>query len=189
MKRTCDALAIHYFTKHDPVRAKQWSHYSEDEMLHDAEFFVRDLERIGVSAEEIYSTKPLFSTKLLIGYYQFGLEYEGTPLALISSVYFVEYTTAKTQPGWLDNLEKVMGQENVRGARGHVTLDLHEDHEDFVWSVLASLVKTPEDEERVLEHIANIGRLYTAYFIELHNVTIAKREQPSVTEMAEALAL
>src|SRR5713226_9570449 len=36
LKRVVDAYAIRYFVKHDPVRAKAWAHYIEDEMLHDA---------------------------------------------------------------------------------------------------------------------------------------------------------
>ncbi|HXZ01338.1 MAG TPA: hypothetical protein VEI03_15170 [Stellaceae bacterium] len=191
MKRTCDALAIRYFTKRDPVRAKLWSKYSEDEMLHDAEFFVHDLARIGVTKEEIYSTEPLLSTKLLIGYYQWGLEFEESPLALITSVYFVEYTTAKTQPKWLDNLENALGKDKVRGARGHVDLDLHEDHDDFVWDVLASLVKTPDDEARMLEHLRNIGKLYVAFFVELYRLTgkAEKKAAPELLGLSEALAM
>jgi hypothetical protein len=188
MKRTCDALAIRYFTKRDPYMAKEWSKYTEDEMLHDAQFFLRDLELIGVSPEEVYSTEPMISTKLLIGYYQYGLEYEESPLALISSVYFVEYTTARTQPGWLDHLEKILGKDKVRGARAHVNLDLKEDHDDFVWRVLASMVNNQEDERRVLDHIRNVGMLYAAFFMELHKLTIEKRNPASFLEQAQLLA-
>lgn len=178
LKRTVDALALRYFTKHDPVQAKAWAKYTEDEMLHDQEFFVKDLEAIGVSQDEIYSQEPLVATKLLMGYLLYDLEYKDSPLALISSVYFVEYTTVKTQPQWLDNLAKILGKDKVSGARGHVNLDLKDDHDDFVWDVLVSLIKTPKDEEKVLEHIRDIGRLYVAYFMELHQqVVIGKTEE------------
>ncbi|MEH2082228.1 MAG: hypothetical protein V7K89_20285 [Nostoc sp.] len=172
LKRTVDALAIRYFTKHDPVQAKAWAKYTEEEMLHDTEFFVRDLEAVGVSKDAIYSQQPMLSTKLLMGYLLFDIEYKDSPMALISSVYFVEYTTVKTQPQWLDNLAKILGKDKIIGARGHVNLDLKDDHDDFVWDVLVSLIKTPEDEEKVLEHIRNVGRLYVAYFMELHQQLI-----------------
>src|SRR5436853_2483615 len=74
MKRTVDALAIRYFTKRDPVRAKAWARYTDEEMLHDA-FFVKDLASVGVSKEEIYSTEPLLATKLMMGYLLYGVEY------------------------------------------------------------------------------------------------------------------
>lgn len=191
MKRTCDALAIRYFTKKDPIRAKQWSHYADDEMLHDTQFFAKDLEQLGVSLEEIYATEPLFTTKLLTGYYQWGLEFEESPLVLITSVYFVEYTTAKTQPSWLDNVEQSLGKKGVRGARGHVNLDVNDSHDDFVWSVLASLIKTPEDEQRMLEHMRNIGKLWVAFFVELYHLTVNKDESKpeNIMSTAEGLRL
>ncbi|MEV5448097.1 hypothetical protein AB0N23_37190, partial [Streptomyces sp. NPDC052644] len=49
MKRWIDALTIHYFTKHNPVLAKKWCAYTEDEMLHDS-MFAKDLERVGAPA-------------------------------------------------------------------------------------------------------------------------------------------
>jgi pyrroloquinoline quinone (PQQ) biosynthesis protein C len=140
-------------------------------MLHDA-WFAADLRKVGVTNEEIYSTEPFLATKLLTGYLQYGMEYEGTPLALLTSVYFVEYTTTKTQPDWLDNLEKHLGEENLRGARRHVGTDLDDEHADFVWRVLESLVSTPEDEERVLAHIRNVANLWVAYFIELYRSVV-----------------
>lgn len=170
-KRTIDALAIHYFTKRDPIRGAEWAHYVEDEMLHDA-WFAADLQRVGVSREEIYATEPMLSTKLLTGYLQYGMEFEGTPLALLCSVYFVEYTTTETQPSWIENLSKVLGEEKVKGARRHVGTDLEDKHADFVWGVLASLIHDADDERKVLQHMRNVANLWVAYFIELYNATV-----------------
>jgi hypothetical protein len=174
-KRTVDALAIGYFTKVDPVAAKAWAHYTDDEMLHDV-LFAADLKKVGVLDEEIYSTEPFLSTKLLTGYLQYGLEYEGTPLALIASVYFVEYTTTRTQPDWLDNLEKSLGKEKVRGQRAHVGTDLTDQHDDFVWGVLESLIKEPADEQKLMRHIGDVYRLWQMYFTELYQATAGSDE-------------
>lgn len=170
-KRTIDALAIKFFTKNDPVQAKAWAHYTDDEMLHDR-LFAADLAKVGVETEEIYSTEPLLSTKLLTGYLQYGMEFEDSPLALITSVYFVEYVTTRTQPDWLDNLEKTLGTDNVKGARAHVNTDLDDDHDDFVWRVLSTLIKTPADENKVIEHLHHIYWLWKLYFVELHLRTV-----------------
>lgn len=172
-KRTIDALAIKYFTKYDPARGAAWAHYVEDEMLHDA-WFAADLAKVGVSPEEIYSTEPFVATKLLTGYLQYGMEFEGTPLALLCSVYFVEYTTTETQPSWLDNIEKVLGQDKVAGARQHVGTDLDDKHADFVWEVLSSLVRSPQDEAKVIDHIRNVANLWVAYFLELHRSIVGQ---------------
>jgi hypothetical protein len=176
-KRTIDGLAIQYFTKRDPVRGAAWAHYVEDEMLHDA-WFAADLAKVGVSSEEVYGTEPFLATKLLTGYLQYGMEFEGTPLALLCSVYFVEYTTTKTQPSWLDNLEKVLGPDKVAGARRHVGTDLEDEHADFVWGVLSSLVRSPADEEKVIVHMREVANLWVAYFFELHRAVVEQAPSP-----------
>lgn len=170
-KRTIDALALRYFTKVDPVTAKAWAHYTDDEMLHDR-LFAADLEKVGVSVEQIYSTEPLLATKLLTGYLQYGIEYDGTPLALITSVYFVEYVTTRTQPDWLDNLEKRLGKEKVKGQRAHVGTDLGDHHDDFVWGVLASLLTDEAAETRMFEHFRDVYQLWKMYFVELHDLVV-----------------
>lgn len=180
-KRTVDALAIRWFTKHDPVRAKAWAHYTDDEMLHDR-MFVRDLQAVGMSEEEIYGTEPFLATRLMMGYLLHGQEYDETPLALISSVYFVEYTTTRTQPQWLDNLERVLGKDKVKGARAHANIDLDDKHDDFVWDVLQSLVHSPADERMVLRHMEEIYRLYAMYFDELYHAVVVPREERSAAE-------
>jgi hypothetical protein len=170
-KRTVDALAIRYFTKCDPVTAKAWAHYTDDEMLHDV-LFAADLAKVGVEKDEIYSTEPMLSTKLLTGYLQYGIEYDGNPLALIASVYFVEYVTTRTQPHWLENLEKSLGRDKIKGQRAHVGTDLDDHHDDFVWQVLESLMPSEESEQRVLLHLQDIGRLWSMYFLELYQLTV-----------------
>ncbi|MFF7633619.1 hypothetical protein ACFZB9_10775 [Kitasatospora sp. NPDC008050] len=170
-KRTIDALAIKYFTKVDPVQAKAWAHYTDDEMLHDR-LFAADLAKVGVGKEEIYSTEPLLSTKLLTGYLQYGMEFEDSPLALITSVYFVEYVTTRTQPDWLDNLESVLGEDSVKGARAHVNTDLDDDHDDFVWRVLSTLLPDEAAERKVIEHLHHVYWLWKLYFVELHQITV-----------------
>ncbi|MCZ1012808.1 hypothetical protein [Streptomyces noursei] len=178
-KRTVDALAIKYFTKVDPVQAKAWAHYTDDEMLHDR-LFAADLAKVGVTKDQIYSTEPLLSTKLLTGYLQFGMEFEDSPLALITSVYFVEYVTTRTQPEWLDNLGTVLGEENVKGARAHVNTDLDDDHDDFVWRVLSTLVKSEADEQKVIEHLNHIYWLWKLYFVELHQLTVIGKSDAQI---------
>lgn len=172
-KRTIDAYAIHYFTKRDPIRGAQWAKYVEDEMLHDA-WFAADLAKVNVTMEEIYATEPFLSTKLLTGYLQYGMEFEGTPLALLCSVYFVEFVTTETQPAWIANLEKQLGVNKLNGARKHVGTDLDDEHVSFVWSVLASLINSSEDEERAIQHVRNVASLWAAYFQELYRTVVTK---------------
>lgn len=171
MKRWIDALTIHYFTKHNPVLAKKWCAYTEDEMLHDS-MFAKDLERVGVSKEEIYSTEPMFTTKLLQGYFYYGIEHEGRPLASLSSSYFIENVSLMTQPKWIANVEDALGAGMAKGQQAHVDHDLEDDHTDFVWNVLMTFVETEDDKRRIVEHITNVYKLFCAFYLELYQRTV-----------------
>jgi hypothetical protein len=171
MKRWIDALTIHYFTKHNPVLAKKWCAYTEDEMLHDS-MFAKDLERVGVSRDEIYANEPLFTTKLLQGYFYYGLEHEGRPLASLSSSYFIENVSLMTQPNWIKNVERVLGPHVAKGQQAHVDHDLEDDHTDFVWNVLMTFVTTEDDKRRVVDHITNVYTLFSAFYTELYHRTV-----------------
>jgi hypothetical protein len=173
MKRTIDGHTITYFTKKDPVLAKKWCQYTDDEMLHDR-MFASDLERVGVSRDEIYSKEPLLATKLLQGYFYYGLEHEGRPLASLSSSYFIELTSQKTQPKWLDHLEKVLGADKIKGQRAHVNHDADDDHVDFVWDVLSTFIKDEKDEAQLFTHLDSVYTLFRMYFTELYELTAKK---------------
>jgi len=171
LRRVIDALVVHHFAKNDPRLAKQWAGYTEEEMLHDA-LFVKDLERLGVSREYIYSQEPFLATKLLQGYLYYVLENEG-PLGVICYSYSIEYSSRKMQPQWISNLESLLGKEQLHGARTHVDYDVGEDHSQFVWNFLMSTAKMPTDEVRIYRHIETVFGLLCAYFQELSQATIA----------------
>lgn len=187
-KRIIDALVIHYFTKTDLRLAKMWAHYAEDEMLH-GEMFAKDIEKLsGLSLDNIYRDfEPMFATKLLNGYFYYTLEHEG-PLAAITSAYFLEYTTRKTQPIWLDNLEKVFGKENLKGARAHVNHDINDNHSDFVWKIIISLTTENSQKERFHYHLENIFALFIGYFTELYESTINKENTSKVSTVKNIIA-
>ena len=183
-KRMIDALVIHYFTKHNPTLAKAWAHYIEDEMLH-GKLFARDIQKLsGLSLDDIYEQyQPLFSTQLLNGYFYYTLEHEG-PLAAITSAYFLEYTTRKTQPEWLDNLERIFGKENLKGARAHVEHDIRDNHNDFVWEVLSALIVNEKVEACFFTHLHRIYGLFAAYFLDVHQQTLGKAMPDKATHVA-----
>lgn len=185
MKRWIDGLTIHYFTKHDPVLAKKWCSYTEDEMLHDS-MFAKDLERVGLTKSEIYAHEPLFTTKLLQGYFYYGLEHEGRPLASLSSSYFIENVSLMTQPDWIKNIESVFGKGMAKGQQAHVNHDLEDDHTDFVWDVLMTFVETDDDKRRVRDHITNVYKLFCAFYLELYYQTIGQESDSG--EVTKVLA-
>jgi len=185
LKRVIDALTVHYFTKTDPVLAKKWAGYTEDEMLHDS-LFATDLERIGVSKEEIYSTDPLLSTKLLQGYFYYGLEHEGRPLASLCSAYLIESLANKTQPKWISNIERNFGDGAAKGQFAHASNDIADEHIDFVWSVLSTFANTEADRRRIRDHFVNIAVLFEAFYTEMATKFLDRQEnhEPIVDTIA-----
>jgi len=166
----------------DPVLCKQWGLYAADEGLH-GRMFARDLHTIGVSDEEIYATPPLFSTELLSGWLYHTLE-QGDPLAVLASAYYVESVSDKTQPAWLENIERHIGEKATRGSRAHLSLDEKESHVDLAWNMCMRLVKTPEDEKRFLDHVLKLHSLLSAYVVEILELTVVQKDAAAAQSAA-----
>lgn len=186
MMRRINPLACVRVAADDPVLCKQWGLYAADEGLH-GRLFAKDLHAVGVTDEEIYSTRPLFATELLAGYLYQTLADEG-PLGVISSAYYVETVSGWTQPAWLDGMEAHVGREATRGARAHLTLDEKEGHIDLAWNMCMSLVKTPADEERFKAHLVKLHSLFVAYVIEVSQVVAGKSRNEAALSAAPAAA-
>ena len=168
LARIADSKVIQLFARTDPFAAQKWAKYAEEEMLHDR-LFLKDMKKLGASEEAVYGTEPFLATKLLQGYLYYTIEHEG-PRGLLTKAYFLEYTTKKTQAAWNRNIERALGEEAVKGAVAHLNYDLVEDHSTGVWNVLMTVVKTKEDEARVLGHLEVYHGLFLAYFNELGGV-------------------
>lgn len=160
----------------DPILCKQWGLYAADEGLH-GRLFAKDLHVLGVTDEEIYTTKRLFATELLAGYLYQTLADEG-PLGVIASAYYVETVSGWTQPAWLDGMEEFVGHDATRGARAHLALDDREGHIDLAWNMCMRLVKTPADEERFKQHVVRLHSLFVAYVLEVSRL-VALKDKPS----------
>ena len=187
-KRIIDSLVIHYFAKTNSMLAKKWANYTDDEMMH-GQMFAKDLERAGyATVEEVFRSSPMLSTKLLNGYFMWTLEHEG-PLASLASAYYLEYTGLKTQPSWVDNLEKVKGQDNLKGARQHINHDLEEDHSSFVWNVLYESMGPEPDEDKLFEHLSALYGLLAGYGVELYQTTILGKDVYDANSLVPAASV
>lgn len=170
LMRRVNPMACTAVASIDPVLCKQWGLYAADEGLH-GRLFAKDLHTIGIADETIYKTKPLFATELLSGYLLHTLKNDGA-MAVLASAYYVESVAERTQPGWLDNIERHLGVEATRGSRAHLRVDEKQNHVDLAWNMCMRLVETPEDEERFVEHVVKLHGLLSAYVVEVLNVTI-----------------
>jgi len=170
LMRSINPLVCAKVASSDPVLCKQWGLYAADEGLH-GRMFARDAHSVGVTDEEIYSTPPLFSTELLAGYLYYTLEQEDA-LAVLASAYYVESVSEKTQPSWLENIERHIGEKSTRGSRTHLNLDEKESHADLAWNMCMRMVKGLEDERRFVNYVLKLHSLLSAYVVEVLELTI-----------------
>ncbi len=174
MMRAVNPLVCAKIAAIDPILCKQWGLYAADEGLH-GRMFARDLHAIDIADEEIYSTPPLFSTELLSGYLYHTLAQEDA-LAVLASAYYVESISKKTQPVWLNNIEKHIGEKCTRGSRAHLNLDEKEGHIDLAWNMCMRLISTPEDEKRFVGYVLKLHSLLSAYVVEVMELTVMQKK-------------
>jgi hypothetical protein len=161
LARIADTKVIQHFARTNPFAAQKWCRYTEQEMLQDR-LFLEDLRAIGVDAEAVYGADPLLATKLLQGYLYYTIEHEG-PSGILSKSYFVEYMTRKAHELW----SAVRRVEGEPAAEVHLLHQLEVDLSALVWNVLMSVVKSADEEARVLRHLEVYCGLFIAYFREL----------------------
>lgn len=185
LARIADSKVIQHFTRTNPFAAQKWCKYTQETMLHDR-LFLKDLKHLGVDEQAVYGSDPLLATQLLQGYLYYTIEHEG-PRGLLAKAYFVEYITRKTQTVWNDNVKRALGEQAIRGAEDHLDYHLEDDHAGEVWNVLMSLVKTGDDEARVLQHLEVYYGLFVAYFNELATTTKVDVSPPPVDPAGTAV--
>lgn len=179
LKRAIDPLISNYWATRDPQLCKEWGMYGAEEGRHDR-MFAGDLQKVGMTDDEMYAIKPTFATELLNGYFYYTLATEG-PLAAMISGFYLEYIAGKTQPDWLDIMEQHVGSDKTKGARAHLALDDDDDHVDMVWNLIMRTIKNEADEERFVNHLIKINALFVSYFVEMYTSTMlakAGKEDP-----------
>jgi hypothetical protein len=182
LKRAVDPLIANYWADKHPRLCNEWGLYGAEEGLH-TEMFAKDLIRFGMTQEEIYSTKPTFATELLNGYFYYTMEVED-PLAAMVSGFYLETVASRTQPGWLDSIERHIGDKMTKG---HLKLDEVDEHADMVWNMINRVIETEEDKERFLGHLYKINALFIAYFVELSMMMQGDVDQVKVASVATSL--
>lgn len=192
LRRPVDPQIASYWATRDPQLCKEWALYGAEEGRHDR-MFAGDMLKAGMTEEEIYSTRPTFATELLTGYFYYTMATEG-PLAAMIYGFYLEYIATKTQPEWLAVIEEHVGPKKTKGARAHIAFDIDDQHTEMVWNMTMRAVQTPEDEERMIEHLIKFNSLFLAYFVEVYTSTVLKKsgapvDASALTEAAPVAAV
>ncbi|MFJ8627129.1 iron-containing redox enzyme family protein [Kitasatospora sp. NPDC093550] len=166
LMRTAQANALHKITRINAEAAQLYAAYQDEEMLHDT-LFVKDAEKVGISAEEIFATEPNFNTRLLAGYLYFVAEHE-KPLGVICYSYLVEYTTQKITPKQIKAMSESLGKDMIVGQASHLNTDLVEDHTQDMWDILSLFIESEQDIVDIKRYLAEIQELLKMFFVDLY---------------------
>lgn len=166
LSRTVQCNTLHKISRVNAKAAKLYAAYQDDEMLHDA-LFMRDAEKVGITARQILETEPNFYTRLLIGYLYFVAEHE-KPLGVICYSYLVEYTTRKITPKQIEAMTTSLGKDMIAGQVAHLKTDIREDHTEDMWDLLSLLIESDQDIIDIKRYMTEIQELLAKFFIDLY---------------------
>ena len=140
--------------------------YLAEEFGHD-DMFLADLQRFGISRQEVDQARPFHATELLIGYMYYAIDHEG-PLATMVWNWFVEWYSDRYNLVITRAAAQRFGDEKVRGSMRHLDIDDSEDHVGLMFKTIEQAMQSPADGERVKRYLTNFVRLVAEYFQELH---------------------
>lgn len=168
--RVAESKALAEIAKISPEAAQIWANYEREEMIHD-ELFVRDFEAAGGTRDELYSTEPYLSTKLLAGFFSYLLDHEG-PLGVVAYSYLVETVNVKLDPKRVESLKKSLGSHLVKGYEAHNHTDENDDHPGEVWGALRYLLRSEADIKALYGYLDQNQRILAQYFEEIYRDTV-----------------
>ncbi|CAO5154594.1 Iron-containing redox enzyme family protein [Frankia sp. AiPs1] len=166
LMRTAQSYALHKITGVNAEAAKLYAAYQDEEMLHDV-LFMKDAEKVGLSAQDIFATEPNLYTRLLAGYLYFVAEHEKV-LGVICYSYLVEYTTQKITPKQIKAMSTSLGKDMIVGQAAHLNTDLVEDHTQDMWDILSLFVESEQDIVDIKRYFDEIQELLRQFFVDLY---------------------
>lgn len=176
--RVVESKAIAEIAKQSPEAAQIWANYEMEEMLHD-ELFIQDLEKAGVSREELLNTEPYLSTKLLVGFFSYLLDHEG-PLGVLAYSYLVEYVNVKMEPKKIDAMKKSIGVAQIGGQIAHSYTDTNDDHPGEVWNAIRYIIKNEQDIASLKKYLQEQQEILAMYFREIYADLVDSAQNESV---------
>ena len=182
LKRAVDPLIANYWSTRDDDLCREWGLYGAEEGLH-TKLFSKDLEKLGMTREEVSDTPPTFATELLNGYFYYTMQVED-PLASMVSGFYLETVADRTQPRWLDSIEQHLDHGMTKGQRAHLAIDETDEHAEMVWNMINRRINSQEDRDRFKQHLVKINALFTAYFVEMTMMMVGKVDPVLVTTTA-----
>jgi hypothetical protein len=165
-----DAYGLYKIGYKDNKLAATLARYLAEEYGHEG-MFLRDLERFGLSKDQVDATRVFPATEKLIGYLYFAINQHG-PLPTMIWNWFVEWYSDRYNGVITDHAAEVFGSEMVRGSHAHIAYDESHNHDDLMWSAVERAISGWGDYETAENYLVNFIDLIGDYFRELYEGTV-----------------
>lgn len=172
-----DSMAFTQIIAINYEAARVWGEYTVEEMGHDR-LFLADLEKHGITREDIKSRPILKSTQNILNYLKKNIVEVGPSAALIYSIY-LEWNSEMDAAKTVELASKKFGPKFVKGSKAHLHIDEKDDHLEMVIKVL-NAVTDDSSEVLITRLLEDYGRLFREYYTELYEVAIANKETCAV---------
>lgn len=167
-----DTYALFKVGSKDDTLAAGLAKYLAEEFGHEG-MFRRDLEKFGISADELNSTSVFPATSKLMGYLRISAEREGpAPTSLWN--WFVEWYSDHYNQTITTKAAQTYGGESVRGSQAHIDFDDTHNHDDLMWRIVSRAIKNWSSEGKALRYLDLYVDMVGDYFQELYESTVAR---------------
>lgn len=165
-----DAFALYKIGFKDNHLAQILAQYLAEEYGHEG-LFLRDIQKFGLTAEQVDGINPLHSTDKLIGYLYLSIERDG-PLPTMVWNWFVEWYSDNYNKTITEAAGHAFGHESVKGSLGHIQYDESHDHDDLMWGAVERAIDGWGGYDKAETYLRNFIGLIGDYFDELYAETV-----------------
>ncbi|MEV6672289.1 hypothetical protein [Streptomyces sp. NPDC051162] len=172
-----DSYALYKVGSQDDQLAAKLARYLAEEFGHE-NMFTRDLQKFGLTIEQLDATPVLVSTAKLMGYLRLEADHAGPAPTTIWD-WFVEWYSDRYNPVITDKAAEEFGKEYVHGTQAHIAFDEQHDHDELMFRTVSRAVENFSTPEKAEVYLTTFIDLIGDYFAELYEVTVGAREAVS----------
>lgn len=176
-----DTYALFKVGSKDDSLAAKLAKYLAEEFGHEG-MFTRDLNKFGVSIEQLNATSVFPSTLKLMGYLRLAADSRG-PAPTTVWDWFVEWYSDRYNQIITDKAAAEFGKEYLQGTQTHLDFDESHDHDELMFRTVSRAVEGFGTPEQAYADLATYVDLIGDYFMELHDSTVGRKQpaEPALT--------
>jgi hypothetical protein len=169
-----DTYALFKVGSKDDSLAAKLAKYLAEEFGHEG-MFTRDLNRFGVTNEQLNATPVFPSTLKLMGYLRLAADSRG-PAPTTVWDWFVEWYSDRYNQIITDKAATEFGREYVQGSQTHLDFDESHDHDELMFRTVSRAVEVFGTPEQAYADLATYVDLIGDYFTELYDATVGNKQ-------------